>query len=170
MLGKVISKVTDPKTRYLAMTAGGMGALLLGRKATAVGLFTSGMLGLERLWREERDFQGGWAERWEQSIAFYEETHAHDMNRKLHMAGIPIIMASTVGLLVSRPPFPLWLASAGGFVFGWGLNFVGHGFYEKNAPAFQDDPLSFFAGPVWDLQQVRAMRSSGGAVEAAAAE
>jgi uncharacterized membrane protein YGL010W len=34
------------------------------------------------------------------------------------------------------------------------LNFIGHGKYEKNAPAFADDPLSFIAGPVWDFQQI----------------
>ena len=39
---------------------------------------------------------------------------------------------------------------------GWAFNIVGHAVYEKNAPAFADDPLSFIAGPAWDLQQMLA--------------
>jgi uncharacterized membrane protein YGL010W len=36
------------------------------------------------------------------------------------------------------------------------LNIVGHACFERRAPAFSDDPLSFVAGPVWDLQQLSA--------------
>lgn len=158
MLSLLLSQISDPKKRYLAMTAGGMGALLLGRRATGATLFISGLVGLEKHWREVNNFQGTWAERWDHSIRFYEATHANDMNRYLHMAGIPVIVASTFGLLVFRAPNPLWFASVGGFIGGWTLNFIGHGFYEKNAPAFQDDPLSFFAGPVWDLQEFQRLR------------
>lgn len=159
MLMKALSKVVEPRTRYLAMTAGGMGALLLGRKMTAISLFSSGMIGMERLYREENDFHGSFAERWDRSIKFYEETHSHDTNRMLHIVGIPIIVGGTVGLLAFRPPNPLWFGSAGAFIFGWTLNFIGHGIFEKSAPAFQDDPLSFVAGPVWDLDQFRKMRA-----------
>ena len=167
MLRTVLSQIQDPKKRYLAMTAGGMGALLLGRRATGASLFVSGLVGLEKQWRKDHDFSGTWAERWEHSIRFYESTHSHDMNRYLHMAGIPIIVASTGGLLFFRAPNPLWFASVAGFVGGWTLNFIGHGFYEKNAPAFQDDPLSFFAGPIWDLQEFRKMAKADAAETAA---
>ena len=54
----------------------------------------------------------------------------------------------------SGAPASAWGVAAGSFAFGWGLNIVGHQFFEKNAPAFKDDPLSFIAGPVWDLQQL----------------
>jgi len=46
------------------------------------------------------------------------------------------------------------LLSASAFVGGWVLNFIGHGRYEKNQPAFADDPLSFIAGPAWDFMQL----------------
>ena len=56
-------------------------------------------------------------------------------------------------------PFrPLWFISAGAFASGWVLNIIGHGMYEKNAPAFADDPLSFIAGPVWDFTQLRSKK------------
>ena len=35
------------------------------------------------------------------------------------------------------------------------LNFIGHGFFEKGAPAFSEDPLSFFAGPAWDFVRIK---------------
>lgn len=167
MLGTLLSQISEPKKRYLAMTAGGMGALLFGRKVTGASLFVSGLIGLEKQWREDNQFTGTWSERWEHSIRFYEATHANDMNRYLHMAGIPVIVVSTVGLLAFRAPNPLWFASVAGFVGGWTLNFIGHGFYEKNAPAFQDDPLSFVAGPVWDIQEFRKLRTRSTAQSAA---
>ena len=37
------------------------------------------------------------------------------------------------------------------------MNIVGHAVFEKNRPAFADDPLSFLAGPVWDLGQVKGL-------------
>jgi uncharacterized membrane protein YGL010W len=46
----------------------------------------------------------------------------------------------------------------GAFGVGWALNLVGHAAYEKRAPAFSEDGLSFLAGPVWDLQQFLAGR------------
>ena len=43
---------------------------------------------------------------------------------------------------------------------------MGHAAFEKNAPAFKDDPLSFLAGPVWDLQQFIGKRKAQAKVEA----
>jgi hypothetical protein len=155
MLLQWIEKVGGPEKRDLAMTAGGMLALLAGRKATAVGLFARGLAGLEQGWRAKHpEFQGGIKERWALSEQFYEETHQDETNRWLHIVGIPIIVAGTAGLLVFPSYRPMWAVSAGAFVAGWGLNFIGHGVFEKKAPAFADDPLSFIAGPVWDLRQV----------------
>ncbi len=155
MLQRAIETLKDGKKRDIACVAGGMGALLLGRKVIGLGLFTAGFVGLEKRWREERDFEGSWSERWERSVAFYEATHKHPVNRTLHQVGIPMIVAGAAGLLAFPAYRPRWAASAGLFTLGWGLNFIGHGFYEKNAPAFADDPLSFLAGPMWDLQQLR---------------
>ncbi len=155
MLQTLKNLVPEDK-RDVATAAGGMVALMLGRKATALALFASGARGLERTWREKHpDFKGGWKERWQHAITFYEETHQEPTNRLLHQIGIPMIVGGAVGLLAMPAYTPPWWASLGSWTVGWGLNFVGHGVYEKNAPAFQDDPLSFLAGPIWDLQQLR---------------
>jgi hypothetical protein len=165
MLKKALGKIVSPKTRNIALAAGGMGALLVGRKASAVTMFASGIAGLEKIYREENDFEGTWFERYERSIAFYEETHSNETNRWLHIVGIPIIASSTAGLLIFRPLSLPWLASWGGFAAGWTTNFIGHGFFEKNAPAFADDPLSFFIGPVWDIQQALKLGKQEDSVE-----
>jgi hypothetical protein len=154
MLRQLIEKVPDTKSRNLLLTGGGMLALLAGRKAEAVAMLAKGVQGVEQQWREKHpDFNGNFMERWRLAEAFYAETHQNPTNRVLHVVGIPVIVAGTAGLLAFRPYRPLWFASAGAFAGGWALNFVGHAFYEKNAPAFADDPLAFVAGPVWDLRQ-----------------
>jgi hypothetical protein len=153
MFEKILGMIGDKKKRDVALMAGGMLSLLGGRKVVALSMFAKGAMGLEKEWRRVHpEFDGGFAERWERAIEFYEGTHQHPWNRKLHIAGIPIIVGGTLGLLLFRPYGPTWLVSAGAFTFGWVLNFIGHGVFEKNAPAFADDPLSFLAGPVWDLR------------------
>lgn len=135
----------------LACTAGGMLSLLAGGKFTALGLFAKGLTGLEKKWRNNHpDFDGSASSRWKEAIEFYDKTHREPTNRKLHKVGIPMILGGTVGLLLFPAYRPFWTASAGLFAGGWVLNFIGHGIYEKNKPAFADDPLSFIAGPVWD--------------------
>jgi uncharacterized membrane protein YGL010W len=128
---------------------------LAGRKIVGLGLFAKGFAGLEAEWRQSNDFDGTWAERWQKALEFYEATHLHPVNRALHTAGIPLILGGAVGMIAFKPYRPFWAASAGSFTFGWVLNFIGHGVYEKNAPAFADDPLSFLAGPVWDLRRIQ---------------
>lgn len=158
MLDKVLSLLPHKKQRDVVMMASGMLGLLAGRKVIALGMFAKGALGLEEEWRREHpDFSGNLIERWERAITFYEATHKNPVNRKLHVIGIPIIVGGAAGLLLFNPYRPLWFMSASAFVTGWALNFIGHGLFEKNAPAFADDPLSFLAGPVWDFQQL--MRS-----------
>ena len=155
MLEKLRGIVTEGKSRDLAMTAGGALLFMAGRKVLGLGLFGKGLYNLERRWRRDHNFEGSFAQRWQQAETFYEETHQDDTNRILHIVGIPIIVAGTLGMVAFKPYRPLWAASLGGFTFGWVLNFVGHGVYEKKAPAFADDPLSFVAGPMWDLKQFR---------------
>src|SRR5262249_28182949 len=119
MFEKIIGMIGDKKKRDVAMMAGGMLRLLGGRKIVALGMFAKGALGLEKEWRRAHpEFEGGFAERWERAIDFYESTHQHPWNRKLHIAGIPVIVGGTVGLLLFRPYRPAWLASAGAFTFG----------------------------------------------------
>lgn len=139
----------------LALTVGGMSALLAGCKLGGLAMFAKGVQGIERHWRSKHPgFSGGFKARWNEAVKFYEATHRHPVNRKLHIAGIPLILAGAGGLLVSPPLSPPWAASASSFAFGWALNIIGHSVFEKNRPAFADDPLSFIAGPVWDAQQL----------------
>ncbi len=155
MLDKVLSFVKDAKKRDVASVALGMGSLLVGNKLGGLAMFAKGAIGLERHWREAHpEFRGTLVDRWNKATAFYEATHQDDVNRKLHIVGIPFIVGGAAGLLLFVPFGPRWWLSWSAFTGGWVLNFIGHGLYEKKAPAFADDPLSFIAGPVWDLQQV----------------
>jgi hypothetical protein len=145
--------------KNVLMAGGGMALLLTGSKLSALTMFAKGVYGLEKRWRENHPQVGpGLQARWNESIRFYDKTHQHDMNRKLHRIGIPMIVGGAAGLLLSRPLRPLWGMSALAFTAGWALNFVGHAI-EKSAPAFADDPLSFLAGPVWDWQQMTGKRA-----------
>jgi len=155
MIGTILCKAKDRKTRGLALAAGGMGALMVGCKTAALGMFGAGVVDLERQWRQDHNFQGDFAERWQRALAFYDQTHRHPVNRGLHIAGIPLILGGAIGLILHRPLCPLWSLSAAAFGTGWILNLVGHAVFEKNRPAFADDPLSFVAGPVWDVRQLR---------------
>ena len=155
MFDKLISLVSDSKKRDVASMVLGMGSLLVGNKIGGLSLFAKGAIGLEGHWREAHpEFRGTLVDRWNKATAFYEETHKNDVNRKLHIVGIPFIVGGAAGLLLFVPFGPRWWVSSAAFTGGWILNFIGHGMYEKKAPAFADDPLSFIAGPVWDLQQV----------------
>lgn len=136
-----------------------MGALCAGFKLSALTLFGAGIKLIEKDWRARHpEFAGGPAERWQASLDFYRATHQNRTNRALHLIGIPLIVGGAAGLFASKPLSPvrgaLWAGSLGAFATGWALNFVGHAAFEKRAPAFSDDGLSFLAGPVWDLQEL----------------
>ncbi|MEI9935770.1 MAG: DUF962 domain-containing protein [Pseudomonadota bacterium] len=148
-------------TLGVALSVAGMGALCAGFKLSALSLFGAGIKLLEKDWRARHpEFAGNAAERWQASLAFYRETHQNGTNRTLHLIGIPLILGGAVGLFVAKPsPLSplrgaLWAGSLGAFATGWALNLVGHAAFEKRAPAFSDDGLSFIAGPVWDLQEL----------------
>jgi len=153
-------------TLGVALSVAGMGALCAGFKLSALSLFSAGIKLLEKDWRARHpDFSGSAGERWQASLAFYRETHQNGTNRTLHLIGIPLIVGGAVGLFASKPLSPvrgaLWAGSLGAFAVGWGLNLVGHAAFEKRAPAFSDDGLSFIAGPVWDLQQLLKIGRAG---------
>jgi len=143
----------------VALSVAGMGALCAGFKLGALSLFGAGLKLLEKDWRARHpEFIGNAAERWQASLSFYRQTHQNDTNRTLHLIGIPLIVGGAAGLFASKPLSPitgaLWATSLGAFATGWALNIVGHAAFEKRAPAFSDDGLSFIAGPVWDLQEM----------------
>lgn len=170
MLKKIASKLRDGgKNEGTALAVMGMGALLTGQKAAALTAFGRGVQLLERSWRDAHpDFDGGLEARFAEALTFYEATHADPTNRRLHVIGIPMIVGGAAGLLLAPAFRPVWLASAAAFTAGWALNIIGHAGYEKKAPAFADDPLSFIAGPVWDLKQLLARRKGQPELRAAA--
>jgi hypothetical protein len=146
-------------TLGVVLSVAGMGALCAGFKKTALSLFGAGVKMLETDWRARHpEFVGNTAERWQASLSFYRDTHQNQTNRTLHLIGIPLIVGGAAGLFASKPFSPvtgaLWAGSLGVFATGWALNLVGHAAFEKRAPAFSDDGLSFIAGPVWDLQEL----------------
>lgn len=145
----------DKKQIGTAEVAGGMLLLLMGHKAKGLALFAHGFYQLEQEYRAAHpDLEPGLKARWQEAVTFYEATHQDETNRSLHRWGIPVIVGGAVGLFAAKPYRAPWVASAAAFAGGWALNFIGHGKYEKKAPAFTEDPLSFLAGPVWDLQQL----------------
>jgi hypothetical protein len=143
----------------VVLAVGGMVTLCLGLKAPAILLFGVGLGSIEWDWRARHpEFRGSIAERFERSLTFYRATHRDRTNRTLHVIGIPLIVLGAVGLFAAAPVHSAagvgWGVSLLAFAIGWLLNIVGHAAYEKRAPAFSEDCLSFLAGPVWDLQQL----------------
>ena len=159
LLQKIVAFMPE-ESRDQALAVAGGAALLTGQKLSAVAMFGRGVYGLEKQWRGRHpEFRGDFKARWAAATSFYEQTHTDPTNRTLHMVGIPLILGGAVGLLASPRYSPPWVLAAGAFVGGWALNLVGHAKYEKNSPAFAEDPLSFVAGPVWDARQfARVMR------------
>jgi uncharacterized membrane protein YGL010W len=154
-----MAKRSPTATLGVTLSALGMGALCAGFKLSAITLFGAGLRLLEKDWRARHpEFNGDTRDRFRESMSFYRDTHTNGTNRTLHLVGIPMILGGAAGLFVSRPlsPItgPLWLGSLGAFATGWALNLIGHAAFEKQAPAFSDDGLSFIVGPVWDLQQM----------------
>ncbi len=129
---------------------------MTGAKATPLAMFAVGARGLEREWRAAHpDATGSFGDRWQRAIEFYDATHQDPVNRVLHIVGIPMIVGGVVGMLAAPRYTPPWWVANGSWTAGWILNFIGHGLFEKGAPAFADDPLSFVAGPVWDFMQLQ---------------
>ena len=133
-----------------------MGLVLAGRKKEGLLMFSDGFYRLEKNYREVNpELEPGLKARWREAVRFYDETHQEETNRTLHRWGIPVILLGAVGLLTTKPYRKPWWVAATAFALGWATNIVGHGKYEKNRPAFTEDPLSFIAGPVWDLKQMQ---------------
>lgn len=156
MIENVSRALADSKNRDLALVVGGMLGIMTGAKATPLAMFAVGARGLERHWRKANpDVDPAFAARWKRAIEFYDATHQDRVNRVLHIVGIPMIVGGVVGMIAAPRWTPPWWIANGSWTAGWILNFIGHGLFEKGAPAFADDPLSFIAGPVWDFMQVK---------------
>jgi len=59
-----------------------------------------------------------------------------------------------------------WKISLGLFVLGWVFQFIGHGAYEKRAPAFYKNLAHLVVGPLWVLNHVVHLRQDESAAEA----
>ena len=168
MISRLISMFPDGQHKDTGMLVGGMAALLGGNRLLGLSLFGRGVWRTEKRWRAAHpNFKGDFKARWQMALEHYDRTHQDPLNRSLHLVGIPMIAGGAIGLILSAPPRPLWLLSATSFSFGWLLNIVGHAAFEKGAPAFADDPLSFVAGPVWDLRQLGVMQRAKRATRSA---
>jgi uncharacterized membrane protein YGL010W len=84
----------------------------------------------------------------EQWIAQYASSHRNRVNRACHTLGIPIILLSVAGFIVSIFVHGLWPYALGLFVMGWVFQFVGHAF-EGKAPEFFHDWRFLFVGVRW---------------------
>jgi uncharacterized membrane protein YGL010W len=66
-------------------------------------------------------------------------------------AAMGVVLSATcaAGTALAQLPLPLWAgATAGLFVGGWALQFVGH-YFEGRKPAFIDDVLGLLDGPLF---------------------
>lgn len=150
---------TPARTQERLLGLAGVAGLFLGAGPLAAVPFGLSLRSMESRWRQKRSFSGTFAERWAHAIVHYEGTHQHPVNRALHVAGTPAVVAGTLGLAVSSPfvplTWPIWGPSAAAFTLGWASNLVGHAVFERNPPAFADDPWSFLAGPMWEIDLLR---------------
>jgi len=90
----------------------------------------------------------------EQWIAQYAGSHQHPVNRMCHTVGIPLIVISIAGLLVSVFVHGIWPYAAGMFALGWILQFVGHAF-EGKPPEFFRDWRFLLVGVRWWWAKLR---------------
>ena len=82
-------------------------------------------------------------------MAQYDHEHSTVWNRVLHGAGIPIIFAGIILLLLTW-----WRIGLAMFVAGWGMLSVGHRI-EGNKPAFFQGPIYFLVGPIWVAKEIK---------------
>jgi uncharacterized membrane protein YGL010W len=91
---------------------------------------------------------------WDEWIAQYASSHQHAVNRACHTLGIPMIALSILLLPLAIMDWRwLWL-SAGLFLSGWALQFIGHAF-EGKPPEFFKDWRFLFVGLRWWFAKVR---------------
>ncbi len=75
------------------------------------------------------------------------------LDRKLGGA----MLAATLLLYLGARRLP-WPADLALFLVGWGIQFVGHGIFEKRSPAFLDNLAHLLVGPLWVLNYLLKLR------------
>jgi hypothetical protein len=88
------------------------------------------------------------ARTWQHLFEEYEQAHQNPINRAVHLAGEPLIVASIPAMFVW--PMPGLCA----FAAGWAALWLSHLLFEKNIPASWKQPLHFLIGPIWVASQV----------------
>lgn len=73
--------------------------------------------------------------------------------------GGAMIAADIVLYLVARQVN--WKIALALFLIGWVFQFIGHGVYEKRAPAFSKNLAHLVVGPLWVLNHVVHLRPEG---------
>jgi len=75
---------------------------------------------------------------WDKWIAEYSRAHQNQVNKRLHLIGIPTVVVSLI--LLGLSPFlrGLWQWALALFIIGWTFQFVGHAFEGKPPEFFKD--------------------------------
>lgn len=76
-------------------------------------------------------------------MAQYDQEHTSGWNKFLHAAGIPLIFAGLLLLVLTK-----WIWGVSLFIAGWILLLLGHRL-EGNHPAFFQGPVYLLVGPIW---------------------
>jgi uncharacterized membrane protein YGL010W len=71
--------------------------------------------------------------------------------------GIATLLVNVLLYVVAR--LTGWQVALALFVLGWILQFVGHGIYEKRAPALSKNLAHLLVGPMWVLNHLLRLRS-----------
>jgi hypothetical protein len=72
----------------------------------------------------------------------YIALHQNHLNRRCHLLGLALALASLVAFLVSGK-LPFLIAAP---IVGYGLSWLGHYWFEGNQPATKENPLWSFVG------------------------
>ena len=147
-----IESWASPEQRTAYLTAGAAGALVLGRKKMAFGLLAQAARDFDTVLSEgDPDRSGKFLERMGSAVDSYQTRHTHRVTRIVHVASLPLIAGGAVGLLASRPLFPVWNVAVGAFSVGCAMN-IGTQLILEDAPLLiGGDPLSLTVGPLWDV-------------------
>jgi hypothetical protein len=81
---------------------------------------------------------------------FYLREHSNRVSRRLHVIGTAFASVLALGALVSHQWTLLWGVPVAGYAFAW----IGHFFFEKNAPATFRHPLYSLLGDFVMLRDV----------------
>ena len=147
-----IESMASPEQRPAYFTAGAAGALVLGRKAMAFGLMAQAARDYEAaLLADDPERSGKLRDRLESALERYQARHTHPATRIVHVVSLPLLAGGAVGMLASRPLFPLWNVAVGAFGVGCAMN-LGTQVILEDAPLLVGgDPLALTVGPIWDL-------------------